>query len=153
GYAVTVGYAAQAMEHDALGQACKANPEGGKQARRYNYPNQPWSINRADTPTTPLLSDVIQAEADGWDAQKRYKVAKEKFAPAIQDELKELGLKPETDEWYAKRSEIIGRHADLLPYTQRMEQLYKFFSPRVEQLIAQLRSNGKPDAAEDLIGM
>jgi Mg-chelatase subunit ChlD len=152
GYAVTVGYAMQQMENDAVEQAFKALPEPGKQARRFRYPNEPWDINKASTPTTPMLSDIIQVEADNWTADQRYLKAREMFAPSIQSELEEAGLKPDTDEWNKKRVEIINRYADALPYSQRNTRIYKTFSPRVEQLVAQFKADGK-DAGEDYIGL
>lgn len=152
GYAVTIGYAMQQMENDAVEQAFKALPEGGKQARRFHYPNEPWDINKADTPTTPILSDVIQVDADSWTPDQRFLKARELFAPSIQAELEEAGLKADTDEWFRKRVEIINRYADALPYSQRNTKIYQTFSPQVERLIAQFRADGK-DASEDFVGL
>ncbi len=152
GYAVTVGYAMQQMENDAVEQAFKALPEPGKQGRRFGYPNEPWDMNKASTPTTPILSDIIKVDADNWTPDQRYLKAREMFAPSIQSELEEAGLKPDTDEWNRKRVEIINRYADALPYSQRNTKIYKTFSPLVEQLIAQFRADGK-EASEDYIGM
>lgn len=140
GVAVTYGYALQTMENDAVEQAFKALKEPGKQARPYVYPGRS-SLFAGDTPTLPLLSDVITGKgkdgeelvpADGWDDRERNRVAAAQHAKSIEAELRELGLEAGSPEWEEKKRETIVRYAALLPYLQRTANMYRVFGPRVE---------------------
>jgi hypothetical protein len=151
GVAVTYGYAVQLMESDFTEQAFKAQPEPGKQARPYEYRSRP-SILRADTPTYPLLSDVIPVEADAWSAERRARAASGLFSADIQADLLEMGVDPGSPEWDRRHREVAGEYGQLLPYTQRMAGIFETFSPRVEAKLAELRA-GDPDLAQDFIGV
>lgn len=137
--AITYGYAMQTMENDAVEQAFKALWEPGKQARPYPAPNRSKFFD-GDTPTIPLLADVIT----GKDVKGEYLVPAEKLTDAernsealvksaavIDSELRQSGLKAETPEWEAKRSELIVRYGMLLPYLQRTAKIHQFFAPKV----------------------
>ncbi|MFN7949667.1 MAG: vWA domain-containing protein [Blastocatellia bacterium] len=133
GYGITIGYAMQVMENDAIEQAFKALPEGIPPSRRYSYPGQPsFGVMQALTPDVPLLLDVIKVPAAAWDEDKRFDVAREMFAADVQAELDELGLQTGTAAWKNKRLEIIRRHASALPYVQRTQKMYEYFHPLVE---------------------
>ena len=140
GTTVTYSYAVQQMENDAVEQAFKALRVPGKQARPFLYTGRP-SAFRGDTPTIPLLEDVITGKdakgeemvpAENWNDAERNRVAADRSAAAIQAELTQLGFQPETPEWKEKAREITVRYGALLPYFQRTAKIYQVFGPRVE---------------------
>jgi hypothetical protein len=140
GTTVTYSYAVQQMENDAVEQAFKALRVPGKQARPFAYPGRS-DVLRGDTPTIPLLADVItgkdatgeeMAPAENWSDAERNRAAADRSAAAIQAELTQLGLRPETAEWKEKTREVTVRYGALLPYFQRTAKIYQVFGPRVE---------------------
>ena len=151
GVAVTYGYAVQLMESDFSEQAFKAQPEPGKQARAYDYRNRPTFL-RADPPTYPLLSDVIEVEADGWSQERRARAAKGLFSADIQADLLAMGVDPASAEWDRRQLEVAREYGQLLPYTQRMARLFEVFSPRVEAKLTEMRAED-PYLAQDFAGV
>ena len=159
GVAVTYGYAVQTMNNDAVEQAFKALREPGKQARPYLYGNRS-AVFDGDTPTIPLLSDVVTGKdkdgrelvpADSYNDAQRNRAALEQSAPAIQSELQQTGLKPDSPEWEAKKREIIVRTGALMPYLQRSAKIYQVLGPKVEAKAKELGTTEDLSAMRDCL--
>jgi hypothetical protein len=131
GSAVTYGYVTQIMENDQLEQAFKSIPEPGQRARPYQYPGRTRSF-KMDTPNKPILAEIFKVPADDWDDSERMQIALLNSAAAIQAELAEQDLKPDTDAGRKKMQEIARAYANALPYQQRMQKVYEYFSPLIE---------------------
>ncbi len=137
--AVTYGYAVQRMTNDGVEQAFKALREPGKHARPFPTANRS-AIWNGDTPTIPLLADVISGKdakgqelvpADNMTDAERNRVAMQQSAPAIHAELYEMGYQVGTPEWQAKRRELVVRYGMQLPYLQRMARIHQYFGPKM----------------------
>jgi hypothetical protein len=136
-YAVTIGYAEQRFKNDFLDQAFKAVREpgmpAGTPAKLFPSPTRS-SLAPGLVPDFPLLSDVIGGDmvpADRMTEAQRAQAALQESAPAIESELKGLGLTPGSAQWQSKQNELANRYGMLLPYLQRTANIHKVFAPKV----------------------